>query len=358
MLFEEDTLTGTVEEVTFQNDTNGFTVLDISNEDDLFTAVGVMPGVSAGETLTLNGSFTIHPSFGRQFKVTSFSRCMPETSDQIYKYLASGVIRGIGPKKALTIVEKFGSETLEILENSPERLSSIKGISEEQANTIGEEFKKQYAMRTVMLGLEKYGLSASECVRVFKKLGINAVKKVEENPYCLCDIGIGINFERAEAIEDKLPQKPIPDFRIREGILHVVRHNASVHGHTCIPREKLLKPCADFLNVSQDEIDIAIDKLISIAYLKSHIIDGKEFIFLPASYNDEKKIATRMNVVANFPPPGAPQLADWIDDIERINNIKYEDQQRIAIATAAKKGLLVLTGGPGTGKSATRSIVK
>lgn len=353
MLFEEDTLTGTVEEVTFQNDTNGFTVLDISNEDDLFTAVGVMPGVSAGETLTLNGSFTIHPSFGRQFKVTSFSRCMPETSDQIYKYLASGVIRGIGPKKALTIVEKFGSETLEILENSPERLSSIKGISEEQANTIGEEFKKQYAMRTVMLGLEKYGLSASECVRVFKKLGINAVKKVEENPYCLCDIGIGINFERAEAIEDKLPQKPIPDFRIREGILHVVRHNASVHGHTCIPREKLLKPCADFLNVSQDEIDIAIDKLISIAYLKSHIIDGKEFIFLPTSYNDERKIATRMNVVANFPPPGAPQLADWIDDIERINNIKYEDQQRIAIATAAKKGLLVLTGGPGTGKTTT-----
>ena len=350
MDFQEEKITATVEEITFQNDTNGFTVMDVSMDDDYFTAVGIMPGVSAGETVILTGSFIIHQSFGRQFKVTAFSRCMPETSEQIYKYLASGVIRGIGPKKALSIVEKFGAEALEILDTYPERLALIKGISEEQAKNIGEEFKKQYAMRTVMLGLEKYGFSPTECIKIFRKLGINAV---EENPYTLCSLGIGITFERAEMIEEKLPQKPLPDYRISEGIVHVVRHNSVSRGHTCIPREKLLQPCSDLLNTTQDEIDIAIDKLINTGQLKMHIIDEKEFVFLPSSYNAEKKIADRVDVIANFPPAGAPRLADWIDEIENINHIKYEEQQRIAIATAAKKGLLVLTGGPGTGKTTT-----
>lgn len=353
MNLQEETITAAVEEVTFQNDTNGFTVMDVSIDDDYFTAVGVMPGVTAGETVTLTGNFTIHQSFGRQFKVTAFSRCMPETTEQIYKYLASGVIRGIGPKKAMLIVEKFGAETLDILDSSPERLASLKGISEEQARTIGEEFKKQYAMRTVMLGLEKYGFSPTECIKLFRKLGINAVKKVEENPYILCGLGIGITFERAEMIESKLPEKPLPDYRISEGIVHVVRHNSTSRGHTCIPREKLLKPCSDLLSVTQDEIDIAIDKLINTGQLKMHIIEGKEFVFLPSSYNSERKIADRIDIIANFPPAGAPRLADWIDEIENINNIKYEEQQRLAIATAAKKGLLVLTGGPGTGKTTT-----
>ena len=353
MNYEETQITGVVEEVTFQNDANGFTVLDISVDNDYLTAVGVMPGVSAGESVTLTGTYTTHPSFGRQFKVTAFSRCMPETTEQIYKYLASGVIRGIGPKKAMSIIEHFGTDTLHILENEPERLSAIKGISEEQAKTIGEEFKRQYAMRSVMMGLEKYGFSPSECIRIFKKLGIQAVKQIEENPYCLCSMGLGISFERAESIESKLDKKPLPDFRTREGILHVMRYNSSNRGHTCIPREKLLKPSSDLLEVTQDEIDITIDKLISTAHLKSHTIDGKDFLFLPSAYLAERKIAERMSIIANFPPPGAPQLADWIDDIESKNGITYETQQRIAIATAAKKGLLVLTGGPGTGKTTT-----
>ena len=357
MNYEEVQITGVVEEVTFQNDSNGFTVLDISVDKDYLTAVGVMPGVNAGETVNLTGTYTTHPSFGRQFKVSAFSRCMPETSEQIYKYLASGVIRGIGPKKAMAIIEKFGSDTLDILENDSERLSSIKGISEEQAKNIGEEFKRQYAMRTVMLGLEKYGFSPSECIRIFKKLGIHAVEKVEENPYYLCSLGLGISFERAESIESKLEKKPLPDFRISEGILHVMRYNSANRGHTCIPRDKLLKPSADLLEVTQDEIDIAIDKLVSTAQLKACEIDGKEFVFLPSAYLAEKKIAERIGIVAGFPPPGAPQLADWIDYIEQQNNIKYETQQRLAIATAAKKGLLVLTGGPGTGKTTSIKVI-
>ena len=356
---EFETITGVVEDITFQNDTNGFTVLDFSTDDELFTAVGVMPGITAGETVSLTGSFIMHPTFGRQLKVTAFTRTLPETSEQIIKYLSSGVIRGVGPKKALLIVETFGADTLNVIENEPERLSELKGISIDQAKNIGEEFKKQYAMRTVMLGLEKYGLTPNECVRIYKKLGIQAVEKVKENPYCLCSLGIGISFEKAEVIEEKLEEKPTPEYRIKEGILHVMRHNRSSRGHTCIPREKLLKPCSDLLSTNEDTIDITIDSLVSTAQLKTYIIDGTEFVFLPSSLRDEKRIAERMGIVAKFPPPRMSTLAQTIDDIEYENNIKYEDLQRMAIATAANKGLLILTGGPGTGKTTTiKGIIK
>ena len=350
---ELETITGVVEDITFQNDTNGFTVLDFSTDDELFTAVGVMPGITAGETVSLTGSFIMHPTFGRQLKVTAFTRTLPETSEQIIKYLSSGVIRGIGPKKALLIVETFGADTLNVIENNPERLSELKGISLDQAKNIGEEFKKQYAMRTVMLGLEKYGLTPNECVRIYKKLGLRAVEMVKENPYCLCSLGIGISFEKAEIIEEKLEEKPTPEYRIKEGILHVMRHNRSSRGHTCIPREKLLKPCADLLSTNEDTIDITIDSLVSTAQLKAYIIEDTEFIFLPSSFRDEKRIAERMGIVAKFPPPRMSTLAETIDNIEYENNIKYEDLQRMAIATAANKGLLILTGGPGTGKTTT-----
>ena len=350
---ELETITGVVEDITFQNDSNGFTVLDFSTDDELFTAVGVMPGITAGETVSLTGSFIMHPTFGRQLKVTAFTRTLPETSEQIIKYLSSGVIRGIGPKKALLIVETFGADTLNVIENNPERLSELKGISLDQAKNIGEEFKKQYAMRTVMLGLEKYGLTPNECVRIYKKLGLRAVEMVKENPYCLCSLGIGISFEKAEVIEEKLEEKPTPEYRIKEGILHVMRHNRSSRGHTCIPREKLLKPCADLLSTNEDTIDITIDSLVSTAQLKAYIIEDTEFIFLPSSFRDEKRIAERMGIVAKFPPPRMSTLAETIDNIEYENNIKYEDLQRMAIATAANKGLLILTGGPGTGKTTT-----
>ena len=359
MELNEETITGVVEEITFQNDQNGFTVLDFSTEDELFTAVGVMPGITAGETVSLTGNFVMHPTFGRQLKVTAFTRTLPETSEQIIKYLSSGVIRGIGPKKALLIVETFGTDTLNVIENEPERLAELRGISQEQAKNIGEEFKKQYAMRTVMLGLEKYGLTPNECVRIYKKMGIQAVEAVKENPYCLCSLGIGISFEKAELIEDKLEEKPVPEHRIKEGILHVMRHNRNSRGHTCIPREKLLKPCADLLSTNEDTIDITIDSLVSVAQLKTYIIDNTEFVFLPSSYRDEKRIAERMSVVAKFPPPRMSTLAQTIDDIEYENDIKYEELQRMAIATAANKGLLILTGGPGTGKTtAIKGIIK
>lgn len=346
-----ETLTGIVEDIIFQNAVNGYTVMDFSTETELFTAVGVMPSLAAGETVTLTGSFTIHPSFGRQFKVEAFSRCMPETADQIFKYLSSGVIHGIGPRKAASIISRFGADTLNVIENEPEKLSQIKGISIDLAKAVSEEFKKQYAVRTVMLELEKYGFTPSECIRIYKAFGINAVIQIKENPYILCSAGLGISFERAEAVEEKLENKPSPDCRLKEGILHIMRHNRNTQGHTCIPREKLLKPAASFLSITESEADVIIDSLLSTAQLKAENIDGEEFLFLPSSYKDEKRIAERMAVVASFPPPRAPALSDMIDEAQIKSGIIFEDLQREAVATAASKGLLILTGGPGTGKT-------
>ncbi len=340
-----------VEDIVFQNSSNGYTVMEFSTEDELFTAVGIMPELVPGETVNLNGTFTMHPSFGRQFKVESFCRSMPETDDQIFKYLSSGIIHGIGPKKASSIIEKFGTSTLDVIENSPEQLSKIKGISLDQAKKISEEFKNQYAVRTVMLQLEKYGFTPNECISIYKKRGIKCVEEIKNNPYCVCSLGIGISFERAEEIENRLEIKPSADCRTGEGILHIMRHNRNSLGHTCIPREKLLKPASDFLMITEDEVDIMIDKLTETAQLKCEDIDGTEFIFLPSSYNDEKRIAARINIVASFPPPRTETLYNLIDDAEKKSGLTFDELQRKAIATAANKGLLILTGGPGTGKT-------
>ena len=234
-------VTGYVDHIIYRKPENGYTVFVLISEGDEITCVGTLGQIDQGDYLQIEGDETEHPVYGVQIKVKSYRIVPPSDADSMERYLGSGAIKGVGPATAERIVEKFGSEALDILDTAPERLASIKGISEEQAKNIGEEFKKQYAMRTVMLGLEKYGFSPAECIKIFRKLGINAVSKVEENPYTLCGLSIGITFERAEMIEEKLPQKPLPDYRISEGIVHVVRHNSVSRGHTCIPREKLLK---------------------------------------------------------------------------------------------------------------------
>ena len=180
---EYQQITGIVEDVVFYNSENSFTVLDVSCGGELITAVGTLPEITAGEKVVLTGTWDMHQSFGRQFRVERFERYLPDTAAQFLKYLSSGAIKGIGPKTATHIVERFGDNTFNVIENEPERLAVIKGISKDKAKIISAEFKKQFAVRTVILGLEKYGLTPSECIRIFKELGVNAVEIVEENPY-------------------------------------------------------------------------------------------------------------------------------------------------------------------------------
>lgn len=347
-------LRGTVEDVVFNNKDTGFTVIDLCVDDELITAVGVLPTLSAGETLRVTGFWDYHHSFGRQFKIDECERQLPKTSADMLKYLSSGTIKGIGPKIAAKIVENFGDSTFDILENNPELLVKIKGISKEKALLMSEEFKKQFAIREVMIYLEKFGMTGNECVNVFKIFGARAIEIITENPYVLCREAIGMSFEKADAIAAKMsPESSYGSYRIKAGIVHIVRHNLK-NGHTCIPRDKIIEPAMALLDTSSDDINDTLDELLSDKQLISEEIDGRDYLFLPYIYSCEKAAAQRLSIMLKFPPPkGKTSIKSRIASLETKFNITYEEKQKQAITTALEKGMLILTGGPGTGKTTT-----
>ena len=345
-------ISGVINDVTFANPENGFTVLELESGDELITAVGVMPELKAGELLELSGYWDFHASFGRQFRVELCEHKMPASAGDILRYLAAGGVKGIGSKLAVKIVDKFGENTLDIIENDPERLAQIRGISPEKAKQISADFKRQFAVREIMISLEKYGMTTAECVKAFNAFGVRAADIIKRNPYALCGEGVGFSFERAEFIADQLPDPPDNGYRLQAGVLHVMSHNLS-NGHTCIPREKMFAPCAELLSTNEDTVDITIDELIGSGRLVSEFIDNREFLFMPHIYKAEKSSAERMKQILQFPPAGRKAADREIDRIEKKNGIKYGDLQRKAIVTAIERGLLILTGGPGTGKTTT-----
>lgn len=346
-------LEGTVEDIKFRNEQNGYTVLEIGCDDELVTAVGTFSDISVGESVRLSGAWTYHSTFGRQFKVEAYEREMPATAEQLYNYLAAGAVKGIGPRIASKIIEKFGENTFDVLENEPKRLATIKGISLEKAEKMQESFKKQFAVRNVMIALETYGMSPRECIAAYEAFGAGAVERVLKNPFELCDAQTGIGFERAEAIAESLPTPPASDFRVRAGIIHIVRQNLYANGHTCLPREKLLSVASAYLDVSADTVDIQTDTLVQSGALIEQNLNGRDFLFLASAYRDEKSIADRVKILLRFPPPQCETLEKDIEKMEKTDGITYAETQREAIKTAVSRGILVLTGGPGTGKTTT-----
>ncbi|MGN0467746.1 MAG: helix-hairpin-helix domain-containing protein, partial [Acutalibacteraceae bacterium] len=343
---------GFVEDIVFRNPENGYSVIDISCDGKLITAVGSLASVCVGEELSMSGEWTVHPSFGTQFKVSAFERKMPKTAADMLRYLSAGTVKGIGPVTASRIVERFGDETFDVLENDPQQLALIKGISQDKAQAISDEFKKQFAVREVMIFLEKYGMTPTECLAAYKAFGMNATQKISENPYILCRENIGISFSRADEIAEKISGTLNPVFRERAGIVHIIRHNLS-NGHTCLPRDKIIEPACQLLSCGSDEVEKDIDNLIEDKEIVEKELDGRSFLFLPGIYLAEKNISDRIKIMLQFPPPQGRPVEEDIDEIEEKKNIHFEEKQRLAIMTAVKKGLLVLTGGPGTGKTTT-----
>lgn len=347
---EYNQITGVVEDVVFYNSETSFTVLDVSSGGELITAVGTLPEITAGEKVVLTGTWDMHHSFGRQFRVNRFERYLPDTAAQFLKYLSSGAIKGVGPKTAAYMVERFGDNTFNVIENEPERLTVIKGISKDKAKLISAEFKKQFAVRTVILGLEKYGLAPSECIRIFKELGVNAVDIIEENPYILCGDAQIVSFDRAEKIASELEFAPQPKHRMRAGISHIIRYNL-FNGHTCLPEKKVAAVCCDLLGVTEAEANEAINEMLINKMLVPFEIKGKRFLALPDVYKAESIIDEKLKLFMRFSASDMDAADSDIDRIEKQNDIKYESRQREAIKLAAHGGILVLTGGPGTGKT-------
>jgi len=352
----QEILKGTVESITYQNELNCYTVCTVKSGKELITVVGTLPFLHQGESVEFKGNYTIHSTYGQQFTATSFEHIAPADTAGILRYLSSGVIKGVGPSTANKIVKQFGVESLEVIQYRPAELATIKGITLEKAYNISEEYCKQYGVRDIMLLLSAYGVTPEVCVRIYRCLKDEATEIIKKNPYVLCNEEIGFSFERAEDIAEDFGIPADNKDRLSAGILYVLKRNL-LNGHTCLPLEKLLTVATGLLGAEKQDLSDLCDDLISCMRLNLVNLNGTDFIALPEYYCAEDYISARLSSI-KYNVDSTVKINDLeIDRVENKLGIKFEDLQRNAIKQSFDNGILVLTGGPGTGKTTTLNAI-
>lgn len=348
----QSNLIGIVEDVTFYNENTGFCVAEINTNEESVTVVGAIGQLAVGTEVECVGHWGFHQSFGRQFQAESVVQRLPADISGILAYLSSGIVRGVRAATATKIVEAFGTQTFDVLENEPERLAKIKGISATKAREISKDFKCQFASREALTGLTSLGFTQNEALKTYNLFRGEALDIVRANPYALIGEQTGITFLRADEIVERLTEKPPFDCRAQAGICYILRHNLG-NGHTCIPRNRMFTPAKELLECNDDDVDLAIDNAVESGLVVQKEIEGREFLFLPEIYRCEHSVAERIKIMTEYPPIQNEIEASEIYAFEGSSNIKFDEKQREAIEIAVKKGLLILTGGPGTGKTTT-----
>lgn len=342
---------GTVEDIIYANEANGYTVCDVRCGNDSLTAVGYMPFINQGETIKASGKWVSHPDYGEQFKVELYEKILPKTAEAIEKYLASGVVKGVGPATAAKIVARFGAETLEVINTNPLRLSEIKGISLDKASAIGQALNEQRGLRDVILFLQEYGISPSICMKIYKAYAEQAVSRIRENPYRLCEDVFGIGFRTADRIAMKLGIDPASGFRIKSGIRYALSHAAS-NGHTFLPENELREHAASLLGTEIPDLDSALISLIFDKAIVTEKYEGLNHVYLAAFHSAEQSVCKRLLELSQTQFNLAlDDFEDKLRRFEREEGIELADMQRLAIREAMTSGVLVVTGGPGTGKT-------
>ena len=349
-------LEGNVENIVYRNEENGYTVLEIADGEDVITAVGSMPPVTAGDKVVLTGDFTEHKIYGRQFAARTCEICRPSESADILRYLSSGAIKGIGPSTAQRLVREFGDSTLEVMETQPERVALLKGISTEKALDFAAQLKTNAGIRTLMLYLGEYGISNTVAIRIFNAFGAQSVERIRENPYCLCQGGLGVPFERADFIAKREQLEHDSEVRVCAGLSYVLRHNEG-GGHTCLPKDKLTQVAADFLGVPHERAAECLEQMLFDRSLIGDTVGGRDFVFTQQQHLNELYIASRIRMMLSFPAEPEKNVEKAVEELESSNGIRYADLQRQAISDALREGMLVLTGGPGTGKTTTLNAI-
>lgn len=344
-------LKGTVEHIIYANEDNGYTVLDFGLEDDVVTACGTMPYIGDGDSLILWGNWVHNPKYGRQFKVEQYERDLPADSTAILRYLSSRTVKGVGPKLAERIVSCFGDETLDVMENHPEWLADVPGISRKKANEISEDFRAKSGIRSAMMFFRDY-FGAAMTVKIYKQFGSSAVDVAKENPYRLCDEVEGIGFERADQMAMSLGLDPQSEERVMSGVKYLLTSNASRNGHVCLPCEKLTEAAAQLLRADPERVKEAMNILLDSGALISHRFEGSELIYDKATDGQEKYIADKLVLLDKLcPAVDAGDVNAFIDREERDQGVSYARGQKQAIIDALSHGVMLLTGGPGTGKT-------
>ena len=349
-------LEGAVENIVYRNEENGYTVIEISDGDDYITAVGIMPQANVGDTVKLTGVYTNHRNYGRQFSAQICEICRPTESADILRYLSSGAIKGIGASTAQRLVSEFGEATLDVMETQPERVALIKGISKSKALDFANQLKTNTGVRTLMLYLGEYGISNTSAVKIYNALGSGCVDRIRENPYILCQGDFGVSFESADFIAKKESLEPESGVRLRAGITYILRHNER-NGHTCLPKEKLAAISADFLNVGIDRINNCMEEMLFDRTLIGETFDEAEFVFTPQLHLSEMYVSSRIKMLLKFPAEKIKDIDKEIENCEKTDGITYAELQKKAINSALTEGMLVLTGGPGTGKTTTLNAI-
>lgn len=351
-----ETLKGEVDSIVFKSEDTGFCVVMLNCENELITVVGEMGNVEEGEDLVVTGEFTTHQKFGEQFKAHMFERSLPTTSAAIQRYLASGAISGIGPVLAKRLVAKFGDDTLDIIENYAETLTEIEGITKKKADKISQEFKTTFAARALMSYLSKFEIETAYGIKAWKRWGNTAEEMIRSNPFVMCIVGVDLPFSKADEIAAKADIPADNENRIKAGITYVLRQNSD-SGHTCLPLDKLVKLSSEFLIVDDKLVQKVIDEEIEEENLYYYDKQGRRFVMLADFYRAEDYIARRLAIMRQISYDNKIDFSDVIDLEEENNGIRYEKIQREAINLALSKGFLVLTGGPGTGKTTTLNAI-
>ena len=348
---ELEILQGAVSAVVYQNYENGYAVLRLNlGGGQTVTVVGTIPLPAVGEKLMVTGKWSNHPSYGRQFEAEFLERLMPQTAMEILNYLSSRVIKGIGPRMAARIVERFGAETLAVMEREPERLAEVAGISREKARSIGEEFRLQVGMRQIMEFFALHHLPAELAVRTYKRYGDSTMELLYDDPYLLMDEELEAEFGAVDQFAIALGVAGDDPRRVEAGVLFELNYNLT-GGHSFLPEDKLIAATARLLTVEEDTVKQAVGRLLEVDRLNREQLAGITVIYLPQLYEAETESTRRLLEFAGNTFPEPKNLDKLIRSVAKDSGIDYSSQQLEAIREAATRGLLLITGGPGTGKT-------
>ena len=342
---------GVLTEIIFHNEENGYTVGVFETEEEYFTCVGCIAEPRKGATYRLTGEFRVHPGYGEQFSFTACEEVMRVGTDEVGAFLASGAVKGIGPKTAALIVEKFGEDTLRIMEESPERLTEISGIGEKKAKQIGESYAVRREFAGVSLHFQKYGITSDQAYKLYRAYGAEAVALIEENPYRLVDEVYGFGFKRADAIAEKLGIEKESPFRISSGITYALWFYAG-EGSAYVPLDELCEKVSELLDVAPDKVR---DMVVTMAFEGKVQIDtvaGVTSVYLFLFYEAEQRVCRNLHLIKNVRiKPLKADPDSMIAMTEREKGITLSERQKEAVKNSITGGFSVITGGPGTGKT-------
>lgn len=348
---------GYIEHFVYRNAENGYAVVNLITDGEELTCTGNFGSADIGDNLELEGEYTTHAIYGEQFKVTNYKITIPDDVTSMQRYLASGAIKGIGEALAAKIIKKFGEDTFRIIEDEPERLAEIKGISQRKAIDISIQMSEKREMRDAIIFLQQYGISNNLAVKIFEQYGTRIYAILKENPYQLAEDIAGIGFHTADEIAEKIGIKVDSDYRIRSGLLYALSQ-AAADGNSYLPRTLLVQKASELLGVEQDITDAQIDNLLMAQKL---VIKGQDQVYASSFYYVEQSCAVMLhdlNVKSQDSDPGEEQrLRDQILELERKKDIELDELQREAVLKSISNGIVIITGGPGTGKTTTINAI-